>query len=602
MTRRAQTNLLGLLLLISAFTASGCEYDSSLSEINCVDDGQCPDEARCIEEICVFDGSDAGPGEPTDADVAPPVPDAETELDVQSDPDVATEPDVATDPDVIEAEESCDVDNGGCGDPAYFSCEDAQDGTVHCEPIDLCATDNGGCGDEDYYHCFAGEGQEPSCEPIDLCDDDNGGCGDEQYFTCSDGVAQQPSCEALAIVVDTTADSWGDSTTCSLRAAIEAVETESAVDGCAQGEQGDTVLLEAGQTYILSREGPPGVSPESGDLQIDSQLNLVAHGDEPATIDADHISRVLLIDDNGDVVVDGINFTGGLVDPGHGGAINNRGTLIVENSTIYANAALGSHGDLQGGGSGGGIYNLGNLTLIDTAVVENTAVGGHGQDVIDGRASGGGGGAGLGGGLFNSGALELSNTEVRDNLAVGGDGGHGESCPEGQHDGEAGNGGGAGGLGGSGLGEDGEDGNFSGGGGGGSGDLGNDQASSPGLGGHGGFGGGGGGAGPRTVGGDHDGYGEGGHGAGDGGTARFSCPAGGGGGAGIGGGLFNYAGQTTVDDATLWQANESTGGIGGEGMYGDGEGYDGDGIADEIFVYDGLVDCPADCSDLLVEY
>lgn len=112
----------------------------------------------------------------------------------------------------------------------------------------------------------------------------------------------------------------------------------------------------------------------------------------------------------------------------------------------------------------------------------------------------------------------------------------------------------------------------------------------PGAGGDGGFAGGGGGAGPNRSGGDHDTAGQAGFGAGDGG------------GAGIGGALFHRSGQTTIDDTSHFYENTSSGGPGGDAYHPGSRGHDAQGIAPDIFLYSGSVDCPSSCDDLIIEY
>src|SRR5215475_11830927 len=108
-----------------------------------------------------------------------------------------------------------------------------------------------------------------------------------------------------------------------------------------------------------------------------------------------------------------------------GGGIQNRGTLVVRNSSIIFNIAGTS-------GSGGGIQNSGYAEILNSTVAKNSAGGG----VFGG--SGGGGIANFGqmsitnstirenltfqdgGGIFNSGILQVQNTIVAGNTIPSG--------------------------------------------------------------------------------------------------------------------------------------------------------------------------------------
>ena len=93
--------------------------------------------------------------------------DMSSEVDQSSEPDMAGELDMSLEMDQLLDE--CAVDNGGCGDPAYFTCTYNEGAAPTCADIDECATDNGGCGDPIYYTCTNNEGADPTCADIDEC-------------------------------------------------------------------------------------------------------------------------------------------------------------------------------------------------------------------------------------------------------------------------------------------------------------------------------------------------------------------------------------------------------------------------------------------------
>jgi hypothetical protein len=123
---------------------------------------------------------------------------------------------------------------------------------------------------------------------------------------------------------------------------------------------------------------------------------------------------------------------------GSGGGISNYGKLVLNNSVVSGNTALGgqyfaSLGVQGAGGSGGGIYNSGMLTLNNSTVSDNISEKGIGA--TNGNANGGG----SGGGIYNSGMLTLNNSIISGNIARGGDNG---SSPFGSFGNNGGSGGG----------------------------------------------------------------------------------------------------------------------------------------------------------------
>src|SRR5262245_15603205 len=76
-----------------------------------------------------------------------------------------------------------------------------------------------------------------------------------------------------SITVDTTADenaAAADNGACALREAIQAANTNLAVDSCAAGSPGatDTITLADGATYTLTTSGTGENAASTGDLDI----------------------------------------------------------------------------------------------------------------------------------------------------------------------------------------------------------------------------------------------------------------------------------------------------------------------------------------------
>jgi CSLREA domain-containing protein len=231
------------------------------------------------------------------------------------------------------------------------------------------------------------------------------------------------------INVTTTADTLGGGR-CSLRAAISAANTDSAVAGCPAGSGTDTVLVPAGR-YVLALAGADEDANATGDLDISSDVVISGAGAASTTVDANGIDRVFDIHANSTATIEGVTITGGRAPDGADGA----------NA-----AAAGSGADSVGGDAapqasgGGGVYNQGTLTLRDDVVSANIAgTGGNGgaggpggagvrpecgDGGTGGSSIGGHGGlGGVGGGVFSIGTLAIVASQILDNRA--GDGGRG---------------------------------------------------------------------------------------------------------------------------------------------------------------------------------
>jgi|GEM_PF-2415435 len=356
------------------------------------------------------------------------------------------------------------------------------------------------------------------------------------------------------ITVNTFDDELNNDGDCSLREAIEAANSDTAVDGCPAGNGSDKINLPAG-TYDFSIPGTAEDLNQTGDLDISSDILIIGAGKDLTFIDGGDLDRIFHITGSHTVTLNHFTIQNGYVEDanGYGGGIYNEGTLTIKNSDVTSCYAQGDDGNGAGGGFGGAVYNENSLSLEYSELYGNTAQGGKGANGVS-RAGGGGGGAGLGGGIYNAdSALLLVDTCVfQMNAASGGDKGY-QSGYDWSGDGTGGAGGGAGGAGGTGTGA-GLAGSYGGGGGGGG-----SSYDGGGLGGNGGFGGGGGGGGANASGGNGGVSGTGGYGAGSGGLAQGAAGADGGSGAGLGAALFDNGGDVTIADSTFID-NVSSGG------------------------------------------
>lgn len=244
---------------------------------------------------------------------------------------------------------------------------------------------------------------------------------------------------AVDIPVTTPDDHTAPEGACSLRAAVEAANTDAAVDGCPAGAGADRILLPAG-VYTLTSSAIITDTNANGDLDLLTEIALLGADARTTVIDGNALDRILHISTTATVTVADLTLTNGHApdgpsndgerqppgDGGHGGAILNEGDLWLQRVIVWASRA-GDGGSLEMGppvlwqvgraGFGGGVYNRGALTITASAIVSNTA--GHsghlGTVHYDQAGSGGDGG-----GVYNAGVLLIQNSTIADNLAPDG--------------------------------------------------------------------------------------------------------------------------------------------------------------------------------------
>lgn len=216
---------------------------------------------------------------------------------------------------------------------------------------------------------------------------------------------------AATITVDTAADDTTATGNCTLREAVEAANTDTAVDACGAGSGADTITFDAalaGATIALTL----------GELVLYTRTTIDASG-IGVILDAQGDSRVLFIENRvlpPNVRLIGLTITGGLAD--QGGGILNQGTLDLESVTVTGNEALNY---------GGGIKNEDTLRLSRSTVEANTAglLGGGvmsdgfgdlilRESLVADNASESGGGLMMNGSL---GTLRLIDSDVKRNTA-----------------------------------------------------------------------------------------------------------------------------------------------------------------------------------------
>ncbi|MEN1680572.1 MAG: hypothetical protein AAGJ46_13365, partial [Planctomycetota bacterium] len=200
-----------------------------------------------------------------------------------------------------------------------------------------------------------------------------------------------------------------------------------------------TIQLQAG-AYSLTRSGGGEDFAQTGDLDIHRSVTIVGNPPPFSGLgDVTFISGVqdtVIFDILGSGQIDVTFRDLALVEGrGRGAAIRanpNGGTVTVEGGVLQNNAFRGPSGD---DAIGGAIYiDDGTLILDDTDVVDNEAVGSSGAN----GTNGGDGRQALGGGIYaiNTDVIIRNGSEVSLNRAIGGDGG--DATGGGQSGGNAG--------------------------------------------------------------------------------------------------------------------------------------------------------------------
>ena len=115
---------------------------------------------------------------------------------------------------------------------------------------------------------------------------------------------------AANIVVNTTDDELNSDGDCSLREAIQAANTDQAVDACPAGSEGDTISVPAG-VYELVLAGAGEDANATGDLDILDDLKLIGAGIKGTVLDGKALDRVLHVHGGATVQITGVMITGG---------------------------------------------------------------------------------------------------------------------------------------------------------------------------------------------------------------------------------------------------------------------------------------------------
>lgn len=243
--------------------------------------------------------------------------------------------------------------------------------------------------------------------------------------------------QATVITVTTTSDDVTSNGNCTLREAIIAANTNSAVDACPAGSGADTITLPAG-TFTLTIPGTSENLASTGDLDIYDDLTIIGASATTTIVDGGGIDRVLEIYDDAVVHITRLAVTGGN-QTAAGAMIRLAGTAQLTLSVVrlygapsgvsYAlyqltGTTLTVQSSLIEDNLSGGLYTqAGSTTTIRNATISgNTATNGAGLSsagtlVVVNSTFSGNSASFNGGGLFLGGASDLNNITVVNNTA-----------------------------------------------------------------------------------------------------------------------------------------------------------------------------------------
>jgi CSLREA domain-containing protein len=147
----------------------------------------------------------------------------------------------------------------------------------------------------------------PSSPALDAgsCTDANGdpilfdqrGMSRPQGAACDIGAYEKA--ESVTITVNSTADDLTDNGNCTLREAVEAANTKSAVDMCPAGGLITTTIMVPAGTYTLTIPGDQENNNQTGDIDILSNVVLIGAGAEETILNANGLDRFLDVYDPG---------------------------------------------------------------------------------------------------------------------------------------------------------------------------------------------------------------------------------------------------------------------------------------------------------------
>ena len=243
----------------------------------------------------------------------------------------------------------------------------------------------------------------------------------------SDFSATPPSPTDNLITVTTTEDELNSDEDCSLREAVQAANTDTAVDACTAGNGWDTIALSA-ETFTLSLAGVDEDNNATGDLDILDAVTIRGVGAVQTKIDGDHIDRVFEQNESTLYLVDLTVTRGSTITAtdDKGGCIHNYYGLhiLLDSEVSYC----------RSDDYGGGIYNTGSVyRMVDSTLTENYSSSENGGVYIDDSVGTiesstiiSNTGASYGGGVMSYVAnTRISDSDILSNTVSGSSGGGG---------------------------------------------------------------------------------------------------------------------------------------------------------------------------------
>lgn len=218
-------------------------------------------------------------------------------------------------------------------------------------------------------------------------------------------------------MVNTVTDELNQDSDCSLREAIQAANTDQAVDNCPAGSGADTIQLGSSRLYSISIPGTGEDDNATGDFDLSSDIEITGFAGT-TIISANKVDRVFHIHPGAVVTLRQLVIQDGKP-IATGGGVWNQGTMTLDTCKVTGNNGV----------AGGGISSGGITTIKHSSIIDNVASGSGGGIVhvlgnrlilVDSTLSGNQ--ASAGGGLFVAG-LEMLRSTVSDNYASSSGGG-----------------------------------------------------------------------------------------------------------------------------------------------------------------------------------
>jgi hypothetical protein len=204
-------------------------------------------------------------------------------------------------------------------------------------------------------------------------------------------VARLEAFEDRTLLSTFTVANLNDSGTGSLRAAIAAASS------------GDTIDFARGLRGIITLTG--------GELLVANSVTINGPGANEVSVSGNNSSRVFEVAAGQNVTISGLTITDGSASGQGGGILNDGADLTLSGVDLSQNVVFESG---SSGAQGGGIQSLdGTLVINNSKITGNRALGGAGAS-----ASGDADGGGI---YVTAGTAMISNSMISGNLAQGGD-------------------------------------------------------------------------------------------------------------------------------------------------------------------------------------